>query len=253
MRILLTNDDGIQAPGLRALYKALKEAGHDVQVVAPVSEQSAVGHAVTLAVPLKVKQFKENGFKGTGVYGTPVDCVKLGLSRLLDSPPDIVVSGINSGCNVGIDIIYSGTVSAATEGALMGYPALAVSFDKWRPEAGEMDGPGKWAADFLDRTDWSCFPGQCVLNLNFPAMPVEEAKGLKMCRQTTCAYKDWYDEREDPRGHKYYWLNGEIPKQKVSPDTDRALLWEGHITLTPLRFNFTDTDTLARLEKMGVR
>jgi 5'-nucleotidase len=122
MKILLANDDGIQAVGLRALYFALVEAGHDVRVVAPVTEQSAVGHAVTLSMPLRVKDFKEDGFRGQGVYGTPVDCVKLALSTLLETPPDLVLSGINAGANVGVDILYSGTVSAATEGALMELP-----------------------------------------------------------------------------------------------------------------------------------
>lgn len=251
MHILLTNDDGIQAPGLRALDLALREAGHEVSVVAPVSEQSAVGHAVTMAMPLRVKRFKENGFTGLGVNGTPVDCVKLGLTQLLDTAPDLVVSGINSGCNVGVDIIYSGTVSAATEGALMGLPALAVSLDDWNfTDASEQ---AAWAADFAGRMDWGALPEQCVLNLNFPNCPLAEAKPMRICRQTTAAYRDWYVARQDPRGRDYYWLEGEIPKEKVSPGTDRALLWEGHITLTPLRFNFTDTDLLPRLQALAVR
>ena len=117
MDILLTNDDGIRAVGLRALYSALTAAGHRVFVAAPMTEQSAVGHAVTISTPLRVKEFKENGFQGLGVYGTPADCVKLGISTLLEEKPELVVSGINAGANVGVDIIYSGTVSAATEGA----------------------------------------------------------------------------------------------------------------------------------------
>ncbi|BBD08921.1 5'/3'-nucleotidase SurE [Desulfovibrio ferrophilus] len=251
MHILLTNDDGIQAVGLRALDQALRDAGHSVEVVAPVSEQSAVGHAVTLTMPLKVKRFQENGFNGMGVNGTPVDCVKLGLTQLLDKAPDLVVSGINSGCNVGVDIIYSGTVSAATEGALMGLPALAVSLDNWNfTDASEQAG---WAADFVGRMDWEQLPEQSVLNLNFPNCPLTEAKPLAVCRQTTAAYRDWYVARKDPRGRDYYWLEGEIPKEKVSPDTDRALLWDGHITLTPLRFNFTDSELLPRLEALAVR
>jgi 5'-nucleotidase len=250
MKILLTNDDGIQAVGLRALYAALTARGHRVRVVAPVTEQSAVGHAVTLAMPLKVKQFHENGFRGQGVQGTPVDCVKLALSRLLDEPPDLVVSGINAGCNVGVDIIYSGTVSAATEGALMGFPALAVSLDNWTP--GDLAEQAGWTADFVDRVDWAGLPRQCVLNLNFPDRPLAETMPLRICRQTTAGYEDWYDERTDPRGHKYYWLGGRIPEERVSPGTDRALLWAGHITLTPLRFNFTDDGAMGTLEAMGL-
>ena len=251
MNILLTNDDGIQAPGLRALDKALRDAGHTVQVVAPVSEQSAVGHAVTMAMPLKVKQFRENGFCGIGVNGTPVDCVKLALAQLLEQAPDLVVSGINSGCNVGVDIIYSGTVSAATEGALMGLPALAVSLDDWNfTDASEQ---AAWTAEFVGRMAWGQLPAQSVLNLNFPNLPLGEAKPLTVCRQTTAAYRDWYVARKDPRGRDYYWLEGEIPREKVSPDTDRALLWDGHITLTPLRFNFTDSEMLVRLRALALR
>jgi len=242
MHILLTNDDGIQAIGLRALYAALVARGHEVSVVAPVTEQSAVGHAVTLSMPLKVKLFHENGFRGRGVNGTPVDCVKLGLTTLLEKRPDLVISGINAGCNVGVDIIYSGTVSAATEGALMGFPALAVSYDNWTPE--DVSEQAAWAADFAARVDWPTLPRQCVLNLNFPNLPLAEAKPLAVCRQTTAAYEDWYETRMDPRGHEYHWLSGRIPEEQVSPGTDRALLWQGHITLTPLRFNFTDAGAM---------
>ncbi|MFZ5425903.1 MAG: 5'/3'-nucleotidase SurE [Thermodesulfobacteriota bacterium] len=249
MKILLTNDDGIQAVGLRSLYHALVRAGHDVHVVAPVTEMSAVGHAVTLAAPLRVKIFEEKDFYGQGVSGTPADCVKLGLTTLLESPPDIVVSGINAGANVGVDILYSGTVSAATEGALMGYPALAVSFDHFSPE--DLSAQGDRTAEFLARVDWAALPRHCVLNLNFPNLPVSEVKGLKVCPQTRAGYHDWYEEREDPRGRKYYWLTGYIPPERVSAGKDRALLTEGYMTLTPLRFDFTDHDTMQRLSGLG--
>jgi 5'-nucleotidase len=245
MKILLTNDDGIQAAGLRSLYNALLSAGHEVHVVAPVTEMSAVGHAVTLAAPLRVKIFDEKGFYGQGVSGTPADCVKLGLTTLLESPPDLVVSGINAGANVGVDILYSGTVSAATEGALMGVPALAVSHDSFGPA--DLTSQGEFTASFIARVDWRELPKHCVLNLNFPDMPVRESKGLKVCPQTRAGYEDWYDERVDPRGRKYYWLTGVIPPERVSPGKDRALLSDGYMTLTPLRFDFTDRDTMEKL------
>jgi len=249
MNILLTNDDGIQAVGLRSLYHALKRAGHSVRVVAPVTEMSAVGHAVTLAAPLRVKLFDEKDFTGQGVSGTPADCVKLGLTTLLDSPPDLVVSGINAGANVGVDILYSGTVSAATEGALMGFPALAVSYDHFSPE--DLAAQGDYTARFLERVDWAGLPRHCVLNLNFPHLPLDQARGLRVCPQTSAGYDDWYEERVDPRGRKYYWLTGVIPPEKVLPGHDRALLTEGYLTLTPLRFDFTDhaaMDALSRLD-----
>jgi 5'-nucleotidase len=249
MKILLTNDDGIQAVGLRSLYHALKRAGHDVHVVAPVTEMSAVGHAVTLAAPLRVKIFDETEFYGLGVSGTPADCVKLGLTTLLESQPDLVVSGINAGANVGVDILYSGTVSAATEGALMGLPALAVSFDHYSPI--DLAGQGDYTAAFVNRVDWKSLPRHCVLNLNFPDRPMDRIKGLKLCPQTRAPYKDWYEERVDPRGRKYYWLTGAIPLGEVSPNQDRALLTEGFVTLTPLRFDFTDHETMEILSGLS--
>ncbi len=247
MNILLTNDDGIQAIGLRALYNSLKRAGMNVQVVAPVAEQSAVGHAVSLSSPLKVKKFEEDGFTGLGVYGTPVDCVKLALTTLLEKKPDLVVSGINSGANVGVDILYSGTVSAATEGALMGYSAIAVSYDSFKPE--ELEDQGDYAADLLRRLPWNELEPKTVVNLNFPAIPVKDSKGLKICRHTRVSWQDWYDVRQDPRGHTYYWLDGEMPKDKISAGTDRDLLSKGYITITPLHFDFTDREAIVTLEK----
>lgn len=246
MNILLANDDGIQAIGLRALYFALKEAGHEVHCVAPVTEQSAVGHAVTLSMPIRVKQFKENGFVGQGVYGTPVDCVKLGLTTLLDRRPDLVLSGINAGANVGVDILYSGTVSAATEGALMEIPSMAVSMDNFNPE--DLSGQARYCAELLPRIPWTKLPRKCVLNLNFPDRPIEEVKELTVCPHTRASYDDVYDTRQDPRGRPYYWLSGAIPPERISEGRDRALLTQGHVTLTPLHFDFTDREALGLLK-----
>ena len=247
MLIMLTNDDGIDAHGLRSLYKGLRAAGHVVRVVAPLTEQSAVGHAVTIATPLRVRKIREDGFEGFGVYGTPADCVKLGLTTLLESKPDIVVSGINSGANVGVDILYSGTVSAATEAALMGLPALAVSMNDFAPE--DLAEHGAYVADFLDKFDFSQVPQARVLNLNFPKLPLDQTKGLRLCPQTSATYDDWYEPRKDPRGRDYYWLSGKIPQEDVAAGTDYDLLNQGYITLTPLRFDFTDYETLERLSK----
>lgn len=246
MNILLANDDGIQAVGLRALYFALVEAGHDVHCVAPVTEQSAVGHAVTLSMPIRVKEFRENGFSGHGVYGTPVDCVKLGLSTLLEETPDLVVSGINAGANVGVDILYSGTVSAATEGALMEIPSLAVSMDNFNPQ--DLNGQARYCADLLPKLSWESLPPKCVVNLNFPNCPIDEARELVVCPHTRASYTDCYDTRSDPRGRPYYWLDGAIPPERISPDRDRALLTDRHITLTPLHFDFTDRAAMKTLK-----
>lgn len=245
MKILLTNDDGIQAVGLRSLHKALVAAGHEVHVYAPVAEQSAVGHAVTIAMPLRVKEFREEGFLGFGVSGTPADCVKLALTTFFETPPDVVVSGINAGANVGVDILYSGTVAAATEAALMGARSLAVSYDGFLPV--NLADQASYAASLLTRIPWRQLPGRTVMNLNFPDMAMDQVKGLKVCAHTDAMYHDWFEKRSDPRGHPYYWLTGEIPREKVDPATDRALLWQGYVTLTPLRFHFTDAESLKLL------
>jgi len=251
MKILLTNDDGIHAVGIRGMYKALVAAGHDVFVVAPMTEMSAVGHAVTMAMPLRAKHFAENGFKGRGVNGTPVDCVKLGLSHLLkDEGIDLVVSGLNAGANVGPDILYSGTVAAATEAALLGSPAMACSVDNFNPV--DLTEHGHYAVKVMESLDWSSLPRHCMINLNFPGKPMAEVRGLKICPQTNATYRDWYVERVDPRGREYYWLEGEIPRDTVQPGTDRALLDEGYATLTPLKFEFTDHEVLQGLKGLNI-
>jgi 5'-nucleotidase len=245
MFIALTNDDGIQAAGLRSMYAALRDAGHEVAVIAPVTEQSAVGHALTIALPLRVKEFKEQDFSGLGVYGTPTDCVKLGVSRLLGKKPDLFVSGINHGANVGPDVLYSGTVSAATEAAHLGFSALAVSHDSFKP--GSMRGQAEHVARFIDAVKWQDLPKRCVLSLNYPDLPIEQTKSVAVCPQTSAIWQDDYMHREDPRGNSYWWITGIIPEEDIAPGTDRDLLSKGYITLTPLRFDFTDYSMLDKL------
>ena len=238
MDILLTNDDGIRAVGLRALHAALVEAGHTVHVVAPMTEQSAVGHSLTVFMPLRAKRLQEYDFEGLGVHGTPTDCVKLALSRILPKPPDMVISGINAGANVGPDILYSGTVAAATEAAHSGFPAVAVSYDNFTPA--DAMSQARHAVRLATRIQWSTLPPRCVVNINYPNCPAEAARGVRVCPQTRAVWEDGYTECLDPRGNKYWWLTGAIPPDKVEPGSDRALLTEGWITVTPLRFDFTD-------------
>jgi len=246
MNILLTNDDGIWAPGLRALYQILFSAGHQLTVVAPLTEQSAVGHAVTLSSPLRIKKVNDGPFQGFGVSGSPVDCVKIALGTVYNLQPQLLISGINNGANVGVDILYSGTVAAATEAALVGIPALAVSVDHFNPE--DLSPQAEYVRDFIHTIDWASLPPRRVLNMNFPDLPVPECKGLRLCPQTQAVYEDWYDERTDPRGRRYYWLCGEILPQNLEPDTDRTLLTQGFITLTPLTFDFTDHKLMHQLD-----
>ncbi len=248
MKILLTNDDGIWAVGLRALYKAFKKEGFDVCVVAPLNQQSAVGHAVTLMSPIRVKEIKENHFEGIGVKGTPVDCIKFALSTLFkEKKVDLVVSGINNGANVGIDVLYSATVAAATEAALLNIPAISASVDCFNPT--NLDEQANFIVNIVKNFNLKEILSQKILNINFPNRPLSKCKGVKICPQTKAIYKDWYEKRIDPRGVPYYWLCGEIPPENLEPDSDRYLLTEGYITITPLKFDLTDYDLIKKLSE----
>ena len=167
MRVLLTNDDGIRAEGLRAMYRALREAGHTVHVVAPMHEQSGVGHSLTFFDPLRAHKIEEPDFEGLGLYGTPTDCVKLALGNLLKKRPDMVISGINAGSNVGPDILYSGTVGAATEAAHEDLPSMALSCDAGGGHP-DMDAIARHAVELAARIDWTKVPHRRVINVNYP-------------------------------------------------------------------------------------
>ncbi len=248
MNILLTNDDGINAPGLRALYTALVDAGHIVHVVAPIAQQSGVGHSLTVFTPLRAIRVEEEDFQGTALYGTPTDCVKLALANLLSQKPDMVLSGINAGANVGPDILYSGTVGAATEAALEGIPALAISHDCSNCQ--DLAQQALHTATFIERINWANIPPRRVINLNYPACSFEENKGLRVCPQTSAVWVNEYEERQAPHGDTYWWLVGEIPPHTINAGSDKDLLNRGFITVTPLRFDFTDRETVTTLADM---
>ena len=250
MKILLTNDDGIHAPGLYALYKALC-SDHDLTIVAPEAEMSAVGHAITLSSPLRVQIVQKNGsLYGHAVKGTPADCVKIGVKELLEEPPDMILSGINLGANVGIDILYSGTVSAATEGAFLGIPSAAISL------ATHKDPDFRFAARF-SKTVIEIIVKQglsrgTVLNVNVPAVPEEMIKGIHFTRQGTAHYDERYECRSDPRGNIYYWLTGEIPIENGHVATDSFALNENKITITPIQYDLTCESELERLKAIKI-
>ena len=249
MDVLLTNDDGIRATGLRALYAALREAGHTVHVVAPMRQQSGVGHSLTVFEPLRAVRVEEGDFSGLGVYGTPTDCVKLALACLLPVRPQLVISGINAGANVGPDILYSGTVGAATEAAHEDLPSLAVSYDDHAPQL-DLLPQARHAVALAARIDWGRLAPRRVINLNYPAGELACAKGLRIAPQTSAVWKNAYAERRDPRNAPYWWLEGEIPPETINAGSDKDLLNRGYITLTPLRFEFTDHAGMAALEDM---
>lgn len=246
MRILLTNDDGIHAPGLMALYNELNR-DFDVSVVAPESEMSAVGHAITLRSPLRVQEiFKNESFFGYGVTGTPADCVKIAVQELLKTPPDIILSGINLGANVGVNVLYSGTVSAATEGAFLGVRSAAISLDTRKdPDFSIAASFSRKVIRFITE---SGFDNGVALNVNIPAIPRDRIKGVAITRQGVGRYRERYERRVDPRGNVYYWLTGETGVDGEREDSDARALSEGMIAITPISFDLTCAKEIERLK-----
>jgi 5'-nucleotidase len=249
MRYLLTNDDGIYARGLSALYQELSRDA-ECLIVAPEIEQSAVGHAITLLRPLMVRRAKREGeFYGHAVLGTPADCVKLGIRELAGGPVDLVVSGINRGANVGINVLYSGTVSAATEAAILGVPAMAVSLDTHR------EADYTVAAKVARRLAvWMTNNGLgrgVALNVNVPALPEDRIRGIAVARQGRARLMESFERRVDPREHEYYWLAGETQlAADEEPDSDASALKRGMITITPIDYDLTCHESLGRLKDL---
>jgi len=237
--ILVTNDDGINAPGIKALSLALTAIGK-VVVVAPERERSAIGHGITMHKPLRVTEVSwENPInKGLAVNGTPADCVKLALDALLDEPPALVVSGINRGENLGTDVLYSGTVSGALEGCINNRPSLAVSL------VGEGELDFTFASSFTARLAQQIvkfgLPEDTLLNLNIPHLLESEIKGMVVTRLGRRRYINTISNRMDPRGRAYYWLAGQKEDIDQAPDTDIGALSRGMISLTPLHLDLTD-------------
>lgn len=244
MRILISNDDGIQAPGLHVLVRALKELG-EIWVVAPDREQSAVGHAITMYEPIRLFPWEVPEADHTyAISGTPADCVKVALTELMPQPPDVVVSGINRGENTGISVIYSGTVSAATEGAINGVPSLAISLASYS----FMDyQTAARVARYLIRTIVSKgLPADTLLNVNVPPLPFEEIKGIRVVRQGRSRYQETFVKRTDPRGKVYYWMDGaSVPLEET--DTDATEVRLGYVTVTPIHLDLTHRAFLSEL------
>lgn len=245
MRILLTNDDGILAPGIRALRNELRKLG-DVTVVAPASEQSAVGHSITLMNPLLVREVHEEGeLVGYAVEGKPADCVKLGLVELLKEPPDLVVSGINAGSNAGINVLYSGTVAAAIEAAFFNVTSIAVSLTL--PEDTQYDHAASIAGKIIRQILGHSPASGELFNVNIPELSQGDPIGVRVARQALICYRESYEARTDPRGRKYYWLLPDPLQHDDDLNADMTALAHRYVTVTPLRFDLTDR---MRLEQM---
>ncbi len=239
MKILVVNDDGIHSRGIASLTKALSKIA-EVTVVAPLTEQSAVGHSITMKIPLRVhRYYKGDIFFGYAVEGTPADCVKMGIRNILKYNPDLVVSGINNGSNAAINLIYSGTVSAAREAAIMNIPSFAVSVDSHN--VGDFTYAGKIARKFAELVVKEGLPKGTLLNINVPDLPESKIKGIKVTRQSMTRWDDSYEERIDPYGRKYYWLQGTMEEEEGEDDTyDYYAVKDGYVSVTPVHFDLTD-------------
>lgn len=244
MRILLSNDDGIQADGLNELRVSLQDQ-NEIYIVAPDRERSATGHKITVHRPLRVKEWSYPGANTTGwaVDGTPADCVKLGLEALLPAPPDLVISGINFGPNLGTDVLYSGTVSAAVEGTINGIPSIAVSLAS--NEYHDFSYSGKLIKEIVS-TMGKDLPSRTLLNIN---MPPGAPRGIRVTRLGNRRYVNIFDKRTDPRGRTYFWMAGEpFDLDEDDPETDVRAVKEGYISITPVQFDLTDYSVLEKLK-----
>jgi len=238
--ILISNDDGIEAAGILSLAAALDSIA-DLVVVAPLQEMSAVGHAITMRDPVRVRKWPFRGPSGQieayAVSGTPADCVKLALDKLVPRQPDLVVSGINHGPNTAVNVIYSGTVSAATEASILGIPAIAFSYCKWG--IGDFEASGRVARDIARRVLSQDMTPGILLNVNIPALPLSEIKGCMVTRQAQARWEEQFNERLDPFDRPYYWLSGTFVNLDSGTNTDLWAVDNGWVSITPIQHDLT--------------
>jgi 5'-nucleotidase len=248
MQILLTNDDGVHAPGIQALRKELLRLGK-VTVVAPAIEQSGVGHSITLLSPLVVKQVEDvdGAILGWKVEGSPADSVKLGICELMPQPPDLIISGINIGSNAGINVLYSGTVAAAIEGAFFKITSIAVSLEL----SAHFDflHAAKSALRVIEKIISNGPPDGSLFNVNIPASSRGEPRGIRVVPMGLSRFGEGFERRRDPRGRTYYWMTYDPPYHVEGLETDVTSLCEGYITVTPLHFDLTRYDVLSEVEQ----
>jgi 5'-nucleotidase len=250
LKILVTNDDGIDSAGIAALANSLKDIA-EVIIVAPHEEQSAVGHGITMKYPLRVSKYSKNGnFFGYAVEGTPADCVKMGIRNIMGESPDLVISGINHGSNTAINIIYSGTVSAAREAAIMDVPAIAISVTSH--EASDFSYAGKIAKLLAEKVSKFGLPRGTLLNVNVPNIPESEIEGLLITKQSKAKWDDIYEQRIDPYGKEYYWLTGKLVEIDNELHTDQHAIKNKFVSVTPIHFDLTDYDTYKAMKSWDI-
>lgn len=253
MYILVTNDDGVWAPGVQTLAKKMTEVG-DVVLVAPLEEKSAIGHGITIRDPIRVDEMKVEGLnKVWGVNGTPADCVKLGLQELMGQGCGLVISGINHGPNLGTDVLYSGTVSAAVEGVILGVPSIAVSLASWDYQ--DFSVAAEITASLVRKMirDGKVIPPGTLLNINIPAIAREKIKGIRITGLGPREYENRFEKRLDPRGKPYYWSIGKLlPSQGDNPDLDTLAVESNYVSITPLQFDLTNYRLIQEIKTWGL-
>ena len=251
MKILISNDDGLLANGIHALIEALSPC-HEVYVVAPDRERSAAGHSLTLHTPLRVEEVdpKYGAKRCWMTTGTPGDCVKLAINAILapEEKPDLVISGINHGPNLGADILYSGTVSCAMEGAMMGYPSIATSLASMRNDYEDFKFAAAFIAELINKLDTYKIPPKTILNINVPGLEKEDIAGIAITELGSRMFTDEYDKRVDPRGKVYYWMAGELITAHDNPNTDIAAVRDNKISITPITYEMTRHNFMKDLE-----
>ena len=246
--ILVVNDDGVTAPGIRALVNAVKDLG-DVVVVAPDSPQSGMGHAITINKPLRIDEVHLfDGIKSYQCSGTPADCVKIAKDKILHRKPDLCVSGINHGSNSSINIIYSGTMSAAMEACLEGIPAVGFSLLDYKLDA-DFTAATVFAKVVAKQILDNGLPKATLLNVNIPNLKTEEIKGVRVCRQAVAKWEEEYMERQDPFGRNYYWLTGKFVNHDKGEDTDEWALANGFVSVVPVKYDLTAHHGIAHINE----
>ena len=253
MHILVTNDDGIMAPGLLELARTMTKMGK-VFVVAPTEEKSATGHGITVHQPLRIREYKLPGIEQAwAVTGTPADCVKLGLKELISKECSLLISGINNGPNLGTDVLYSGTVSAAIEGALLGIPSIAVSLASYEADDYRLSAEVALHVAKLLYANKKTFPPDTLLNINVPPISRDCLKGYKVTKLGIREYENVFEKRTDPRGRPYYWLAGDIiPSQEKDPEIDLVAVEHNFVSITPIHFDLTNYRIINKVKEWGI-
>ena len=246
MKILVTNDDGIYSPGIYSLWEEAKEFG-SVYVVAPDSQKSAVGHSITISKPLFIEKVtRGNGFKGFSISGSPADCVKIGIKKILDTKPDLVLSGVNLGSNLGNNIIYSGTIAGAMEGAMQDIPSIAFSLDSFNPDSFKTS---KIVIRKLIRLAINNKIFKKILwNVNIPNCTVEELKGFKATDQGGQYFEDDFDSRTDPKGNKYFWMTGEMIDNDKNFESDSFAVKNNFASITPIGYHLSKLNEIQKIK-----